>query len=212
MLKFKISGEIMKKLILGLLTALLINMSIFTYADEFENDIKTKGFYISSLGGVNLQHYDTINRVSRTNVNISPGFLVGGSLGYKFDNNIRLASEFTYGQNDITLRSREFHFVERQQVKGVERAYTIVINTYYDFDLNSKWAPYLGLGLGWTRTVTRFKGSNKNWNNDMVVSNVIAGLAYKMNCTADIGIEYRALFNQQKNYNHSIVLSGKQFF
>src|SRR5437016_2356564 len=114
----------MKKIITSILLATLMNISIFTYANEFENDIKIKGFYIGALGGVNLQHYDTINRVSDAKLNISPGFLIGSSLGYKFDNNIRLANEFTFGQNDITIgfRDSRFNFVKRQ-IKGVERAY-----------------------------------------------------------------------------------------
>lgn len=199
----------MKKLLLTIFTLMLMNTPIFIHANQVENNYKDKGFYYGTLAGINFQHYG--NRHSDYETKISPGFLVGGFAGYKFFNNIRISTEFTYGRNEVKLKPRYYSFLARTY-KGVERTYTLIGNAYYDFDLNSKWTPYIGLGLGYSHTTTRFKHSNEYFKKNMVVFDAICGCSYQVSSTLDLDIEYRSLFTQQNKYNHSIILSSKQFF
>ncbi len=105
------------------------------------------------------------------------GFLANGALGHRFENGIRSELEFAYrrtfldritayrssdgGRDDIITSNRN----------GTLTDYAIMANGYYDIKTQSKITPYLGVGIGVSRTYLYFDDGCAN-RNDASYGNV----------------------------------------
>lgn len=196
----------MNKIIMAMLVLLSTNLSLCAQVNELE-DNKNLGFYGGFLGGANFQHFENPDNKS-VKIDADLGYIFGGFIGYKFCNNLRLAGEFTYANNNLNIR-RTWDSVSF--FKSVDRNLSFVTNVYYDFDLGTRWTPYIGFGFGYSRSdYNRRRESHLIYDN--VVCNSIAGVAYQIHSNMDLGLEYRCQFTQEKSYNHSLVITTKHFF
>lgn len=124
----------MKKQMLTLFAFLLTSVSLYS------QNYSTQGFYAGVLSGVNLEYFK--DKSFKTH----PGYQVGGSIGYKFCNNIRLEGEFSYRKNNF-----------RKHYHGNRELFTYMANAFYDFNLNCEWTPYIGMGIGYERARNKLK-------------------------------------------------------
>lgn len=186
----------MKKQLLVLFAFLLTSVSVYA---QHSNE----GFYVGALGGLNLESFDSCH------LKTNPGYTAGGFAGYKFYNNIRIEGEFSYRRNNLR---KNFH--------GHREIYTFMGNAFYDFDLNCDLTPYIGFGMGYARMEGKARVKHSEYGSyihyrfheNNVAWQGIAGVSYKIACNTDLGLEYRALFSQEKSYNHTFALSVKQYF
>lgn len=189
---------------LALFALLLTSVSL--YSQEYP----TQGIYAGVVSGLNLEYFQQNNRFTSHNFDTQPGYQVGGSLGYKFCNNIRVEGEVSYRRNNFK------HFY-----RGHRELITCMANAFYDFDTNSEWTPYLGMGIGYAHGRGKIRRTYQPYlyytgyyhiKEHMAAWQGIAGISYRLTCSTEIGAEYRILLAQEKSYNHLFALSLREYF
>lgn len=195
----------MKKQMLALF-ALLLLTSVSLYSQEYP----TQGIYAGAVSGLNLEYFQHNSRFTRRHFDTEPGYQVGGSLGYKFCNNIRVEGEVSYRRNNFK------HFY-----RGHRELITCMANAFYDFDTNSEWTPYLGMGIGYAHARGKIRPAYPyhfydvryfSFAENMAAWQGIAGISYRLTCSTEIGVEYRILLAQEKSYNHLFAISLREYF
>lgn len=121
---------------------------------EMSKDCYCEGGYMSVGGGYVFPTADVdANGVGRFDVGKKINGHVGA--GYKFANfRVDVLGEYShqrYTPNDSTSGTRTI------KLEATNRAYTGMMNAYYDFDINnSPISPYVGLGIGMEKVKTKF--------------------------------------------------------
>ena len=151
----------MKKVKLTLLLVLgSFTLSPLTAQEQTtQNDFKR--FYVKPYAGfIGIQDMDLqlIANNQTTNVNVESGFgfTSGIAVGYNFNNNISAELGWEYKSNNITLTNNGV------QTKGDYASNFIYINGIYNFDTNSAFKPYLGLGASLIQEIDLDFGSGAN--------------------------------------------------
>ncbi len=195
----------MKKLIFSLLA--LLSVSASSYAqDGFFNE---EGLYVGVFGGANLNQNDW----NRINKHLKTGYVVGGSIGYKLCNNLRLEIEGAYRNNEFKHERRTNHF---------ETA-TAFVNALVDIDFCSCLTPYVGVGLGYANL---FKSKNHHrrdeldtrdrnkfqHNRNQFARQAIIGVSYRLFCSTDVAFEYRFFTTKFRGRSDSFILAARQYF
>jgi OOP family OmpA-OmpF porin len=126
--------------------------------------------YFSGSAGVSIT--DDVD-FPGLNISFSPGFNVGGALGYD-------AGQFRV-EGEITYRS-----VDVDEVNGVPvpldatfSALSFMANGYYDFEMGSPLTPYLGVGLGIVDSEVDVAGFGSTSETDLAYQ-FMAGLGYEV--------------------------------
>lgn len=88
-----------------------------------------QGIYVGGFGGFNFLQ----------NPNDNTGITGGLSIGYKFENNIRIEAEAACRYNSIHLNDHKF----------INKTFSLMGNAYYDFNLRCAWIAYIGIGGGY---------------------------------------------------------------
>jgi opacity protein-like surface antigen len=137
-------------------------------ASEFENS----GLYVALDAGVVLQSkpYDDSGMFGFGStqltysyaLSMSPGFAVGGRLGYKFRPGWRIEGELAYRRNsydkfDISAVGTILGVPVDVNglsvpVEGSNAALLYMVNVYYEFAIADRWLPYAGIGIGGVTT------------------------------------------------------------
>jgi len=212
----------MKKTIFAFLAFLQI--SVMAYAGEYT----LQGAYVGGLAGVNFINVDPPKRYLRHqgfhDFKIQPGCNIGAFAGYKFCNcenpalNIRLEAEVSYRFN--SFKSFKLHS-EKIKLHGHTNSITYMANAFYDFDLDSKWTPYIGIGIGGMHINAKTKSlkvDKKTYdlktkgNKDVFASQYIAGLAYRIAEGTDLACEYRYLLARENANENTVALTLKRYF
>jgi len=102
------------------------------------------GVYLGLAGGGNWVEDDLFAGKN----DLSTGYYVGGTVGYKFDFNLRTEFEVAYRSNDY-----DFFFGKIALFRGTGEATSLstMVNVLYDFDIGEGMALSLGGGLGLAR-------------------------------------------------------------
>ncbi len=79
------------------------------------------------------------------NAQLDPGILATGAFGWSFAR-ARVEAELLYNTNDISTVS--VPGVGDLSASGDVSTLAWMVNGYYDFSTDSKWKPYLGVGIG----------------------------------------------------------------
>lgn len=172
-------------------------------------------FYVGGFAGVNF--LQSINK-HHVDAKFKTGFAGGVSLGYEWQNNIRVEGEFAYRRN--VLRSISFHDddLDLHGTHLTVQTYTAMGNLLYDFDLCSDWTPYVGFGLGYAWNKVSISNHHHhhdfNWSrkNGGFAYQAIVGIGYKVFCETDIGLEYRYLGSKNDIRDHAIAISLRRGF
>lgn len=165
-------------------------------------------FYVRVLGGPNFL------QKSRANRNISTyqtGYMVAGSLGYRFCHGLRLEAEYAYRRNGI----EKIHFCcgqDSSSKNGHFQTSSAMANLLWDLPVPScdcediDIRPYVGAGVGYDFQEMDAKNSriafNQRWNH--FSWQLMAGLACPVFRNTDVILEYK--FHQDGCHfnNHSI--------
>ena len=107
------------------------------------------GLYVALFGGVNLgaEAEISITGTPLFTLDTDVGALGGAALGYRFGGGFRLEGEVSYRYNDWDTISAP-GTPGTSPVTGEVEMLGLMANAYYDFDLGSNMALYVGGGAG----------------------------------------------------------------
>lgn len=165
-------------------------------------------FYAKVFGGANfLQNV----KVAGNKPTYETGYVIAGSLGYRWCNGLRLEAEYAFRRNAI----KKIDFCAEGSAKhGHCQASSYMGNLFWDLPLSAGrcalWnvQPFIGAGLGYdfqqmhssnSRVVLNQKRNHFSWQ-------LMAGLTCPLFCNTEISLEY--IFHQGGSHfnNHSIGL------
>lgn len=101
----------------------------------------TNGPHVTVQGGLTFLTDSDVSDNRRDAVETDLGYAVSVAAGYRFDN-IRVEGELGYQKNEVESRSR------RDDVTGDIKAYSFLVNGYYDFIRGKKIVPFITAGVG----------------------------------------------------------------
>lgn len=203
--------------------------------------VDNSGFYIGVNGGLNLlarnnNNWDNgflvVNGVALVPVAVNnvnnfwnyntAGWNIGAALGYRY-NNWRVELEGSYMQHSANNTWFGFNlnnaFFGNFHTRNLDIV-TVLLNGYYDFDMGNNFVPYVGLGLGWGQTQTRWNFGFANvvnpfaasWTRNGFAFQGVLGLDYKVTDNVRIGVSYHAVGLANGNNNGRLVaLNGFNF-
>lgn len=196
----------MKKFFLALLLA-------FNYAQATDscNEIpcfsNNNNFYAEVFGGANFLQTESRGSL-RTHYRT--GYIVSGSLGYRWCYGLRLEAEYAFRKNTV----KRVHFFGRSfNLHGHFESSSYMANLLWDLPLSfcecDLWniRPFVGGGVGYDnqRTHAKILGTNFHKNKKHFSWQIIAGLGYPIFCNTDISVEYKFHKGGFKHiYNHSL--------
>lgn len=132
-------------LITAALGALVLSPSVASAQESgwyLRGNVTGGQFLDSDIENSFLNQADVLNTTTLTN-EADADFGGTLALGYDFSNNWRVEFDASTLWNDLGI-----DFIDEGHLDGGIRTNAFMINGIYDFDLNSRWAPYLGAGLG----------------------------------------------------------------
>lgn len=182
---------------------LLISFFFFMAADAHAQG---PNFYAKILSGANFLQNTAIEGNKST---YQTGYVIAGSLGYRWCCDLRLEGEYAFRRNAI----RKIHFFgEGFSKDGHFQASSYMANLLWDLPLSS-WRcafwniqPFVGAGIGYDFQQMRSSNSrivfNQKWNR--FSWQAMGGVAYPIFCNTEITLEYK--FHQGCSHfnNHSV--------
>lgn len=194
----------MKKNILrSFLLSLAITASVPALAQQVNFEDRIDKPYVSLNLGLNTVDDTIFNFATGVDVGnkYDNGFVINGELGYNFGqysfiDNVKLGVELGYSINDID--SHTIGGAAQAGPTGDLRGTSILANMYHEFNTNSAFVPYYGLGIGAIMVdADEFGiGAVPNALTDdgtAFLYQVTAGVNYMLTSDIDIGVRYRYL-------------------
>ena len=124
------------------------------------------------------------------------GFVVGAAVGYQLPHNVRIEGEVSYREVDSTA----FASTGSTVVISDPETWSVMANAYYDFDLNSAFTPFVGLGVGAAATSGILDGAEDTG----LAYQAIVGTHFHINEKQKIGFEYRYFETDEYGFERSI--------
>ncbi len=154
------------------------------------------GPYIGIHGGIAIPNNNmVIGGSGRLNVGPDAGAQVGYQVG-----NIRLEGAFTFFNNATNFNNVDL------------RMTTLMANGYYDFNVNSWVAPFLGVGLGWVHewtTQNQFP-VNSPENNEFAYQGIV-GIRFHATRHFVVDVDYHRLEWSDGNGAQNLVETGLSY-
>lgn len=153
-------------------------------------------WYIGGFGGLNW-----VNKKGHsTHDKYKSGYIVGGDIGYRWDNGFRLEGEVSYRNN------------QRKHGHKAKQSTAFMANGLYQFDIDCFPIDiYFGGGIGWVNTQHHHNNNHSNKNNGFAWQ-LIAGLAYPICENVDLDLEYRFFDESKSKFNNSAVDLGLRYY
>jgi|LakMenEpi03Aug12_release.lakeMendotaPanAssembly.Ray.scaffolds.fasta_scaffold05726_6 opacity protein-like surface antigen len=150
-------------------------------------------FYFEIFGGANFLQTEKNGGIK---TDYQTGYVVSGSVGYRWRYGLRLEAEYAYRRNSL----RRIHFFGRGfRIHGHFQSSSYMANLLWDIWLsnwgleNWKIKPFIGGGIGYDHqqisahhSALAFKKNKKHFS-----WQIIAGLGYPLFCNTDISVEYK---------------------
>jgi opacity protein-like surface antigen len=176
-----------------------------SYCFEKSCAVDKANFYAKIFGGVNfLQNTE----ITRNKAKYHTGYIIAGSLGYRWCYGLRLEGEYAFRRNAI----RKIHFFGQGFSKhGHFQTSSYMANLLWDLPLSSLGCafsdiqPFIGAGIGYDFQHMRSSTSRivfkQEWHH--FAWQVMAGLAYPIFSNTEFTVEYK--FHQGGSHfcNHS---------
>ena len=176
------------------------------YCDEDSCCLNEINFYGQIFAGPNFLQNTTLNG---NKSKYDTGYLVGGSLGYRWCYGLRAEGEYAYRRNAIKKIN---FFGQGSSNNGHFQTSSYMANLLWDLPLSS-WEcalwniqPFVGVGIGYDFQQMHASNSriyfHQKWNH--FSWQLMAGLAYEIFCNTELALEYK--FHQGGCHfnNHSI--------
>jgi opacity protein-like surface antigen len=176
----------------------------FRFASLFEEN-NPSGPYAGILGGVNF--LSDINRYEGRAAQYRAGYLLGIKGGYQFGC-YRLEGESAYRNNSIKLGNDSHRFY---RIYPYEKTFSLMLNGYWDINLDCCIKPYVGLGLGYSWSKTGFTSIKYNvtFTTSGVAWQAMLGGTYGLTDCIKLNGEYRYFNNG--NENHQALIFGTAY-
>jgi len=151
----------MKNLKFNVILLVCLLSAFKVVSQETKSNKDYKKFYLKPYAGfigIEDMSLQLVKNNQTTNIEVDNGFgfTTGISLGYNFTENITAEVGWEYKRNDITI--------ENNSVKssGDYASNFIYLNGIYNFSTNSRFKPYLGLGLSLIQEIDLDFGDGNN--------------------------------------------------
>lgn len=191
-------------------TALLMMMMLFWYSAtqaDYCFEECNKNFYAEIFGGANFLQTTKKDWIK---ADYNTGFIVSGSVGYQWNNGLRLEAEYAYRRNCL----RRGHFFHRSfRLCGHFQSSSYMANLLWAPPLSSwgcyfwKINPFVGGGIGYDFQQVHGGNGRICFKEDKrkFAWQILAGLGYPIFCNTDLSVEYKFHHGGFKNiYIHSI--------
>ena len=198
-----------KALLSGIAVALLVFPTTGAYAEN-------NSWYLDAFGGVNWMDGDNSTIVIHAaNVELEPGFTVGGALGYQFENNIRTEVEFAYRAN--TADKLKYDDLPDSYIfDGAIHVSSIMGNAWHDFKITQELKGYLGSGLGVAFVSAKELGTKEVFYGETMIDGTDtvfsyqagAGLCYPVGKSVDVTFGYRLFATREAELSKQTGIAG----
>jgi len=146
------------------------------------------GLYVSGAVGLLDVPSTSVTDTASRSVKFDNGYLGALALGYDYASPWR-------SEVELSRRSAGLDSVSGTNASGDLTATSLMGNVLYDFDTNSKFTPYLGLGVGGARVkldnASPFGTSSINDSDNALAGQAIAGVSYALQDNLDVFADYR---------------------
>ena len=142
--------------------------------------IKKAPMYVSVQGGMAYLKNSDVSGVKTGEVGFDDEYAFGVAVGKRFGK-VRAEAELGYQENDVD-----------KPKSGDMKAYTFLVNGYYDFINKTKFTPYLTAGIGVAKVDAKI---NKfaHVDDTGLAYQVGVGVAYAINSKLTVDLKYRYL-------------------
>lgn len=169
-----------------------------------------EGLYIGLVGGWNVLSDETVDKVK---LDFDSGWMLGGSVGYRYDENWKAEFEVAYRENDID--KARFGGTKVNQ-KGSVDTWSYMINGFYQIDTCYGIYPELGAGIGFAHSdlkATAGAGTAKEDGTDFAYQ-LMAGLVMEVTESMDAYIQYRFMhiLHDDDLYHHTVGVGLRHHF
>ena len=209
----------MKKILLLLLVLLAMPQTVRLFGQElcFEDPFvdQRNNYYVEIFGGANfLQSF----KRGRVTTDFETGYIVSGSVGYRWCDTLRFEAEYAYRRNSL----RKIHFFSRGfNLHGHCQSSSYMANLFWDLSLWNLgchfWGiqPFIGGGIGYAcqQLHAKRQGIDYRIKKNRFAWQVMTGINYPLLCNTDVSIEYK--FHQggfRHLYSHSVGVGLKYNF
>lgn len=154
-----------------------------------------KGVYIGFVDGFNFTTDSDISGPAiSTEADFDKGAVYVPAIGYRYGNGLRTEFEGAYRKNSVDDLSGVLNGTGRVKAKS------LMANLIYDFNLNSRFMPYIGAGAGMARVdfdgVRPVGGVRIDDEDDVFAYQGIAGVSYWLSDALELALEYRYFATQ----------------
>jgi len=203
--------------------AALITTSVIVHANE--------GFYVDGTAGANF--LDSSDKDVK--IDFDTGYLVSGSLGYKFSNGLRVEGEIGYRRNNLNQIKipliREEYIInseegvklissntirEKFNVHGHLETISFLGHLLYELQLTECINPYIGAGAGYALQsiyVKHIEGIpvKVHGHQNGFAWDLLGGVVYSICENIDLDLQYR-YFRSQGNQTDNTIAAGIKYF
>ncbi len=136
-----------KTLFAASLGALLVTTAFSAQADE-----RWPRWYLGLTGDYTIMGNEDVSGSRASSLQLNDGYGFGGAIGYlpsssiPLINALRFEAEVSYHSNGVSRVN--FNGGGQVNGNGSYSSTAYMVNTYYDYPMNSPWSPYIGFGLG----------------------------------------------------------------
>lgn len=188
----------MRKSILSLVVSMLLCSSASAQFEApydccYEECPAADPFYAALFGGANFLQTKKNGGIK---YDYQTGYIVSGSLGYRWCYGLRLEGEYAYRRNSLD----RVHFFGRSfSMHGHLQSSSFMANVLWDLPL-SRWGcecwgvrPFIGAGIGCDcqQIKAHSEAFNVRISKTHFAWQVIAGIDYSLFCNTDISLKYQ---------------------
>lgn len=151
-----------------------------------------QGWYVGVGGGLGIQQ-DSDAKIAGTKdtLEFQPGFVLSGSVGYGFENQLRPEIEVNYRKNNVDKATG----TGSGTATGNYNAIGFMGNLFYDFDTRTGLTPYIGGGVGGALVgadnAGTVVGTSLDTREFQFAYQGIIGFAYELSERWDVTADYR---------------------
>jgi OmpA-OmpF porin, OOP family len=108
----------------------------------------TSGFYVAAQGGLAFLTDSDVSGSKSASIGFDPGYALGVAVGKRIDKTgFRVEGEIGYQENEVDSKSGG-GCCKHYCTTGEMKAYSFLVNGYYDIVHGKKFVPYITAGIG----------------------------------------------------------------
>lgn len=190
---------------------------IVVILSPFYANAENSGMYIKGIGGLSLLN-SSKNKGSVLNIDsdYKSGYAIGGAIGKKINQNIKVEAEISYKDNDadsLTITNSGQLNGLSAKASGDVSALSFMANAYLDaknigiFTENNPFSPYIMGGVGYAKLDADVNSGGVKIVNDSATAfayQVGAGINYEINKNVTVDVGYRYFATNEVSMKDSI--------